>query len=141
MNLQDLQEKIADKVKSLDAFAALPVLREDKGNICADLEAEIAETNFAVVVGGLTFTDTKPNSTLAIGNIGITVSIFENPTFNREGTGHVTINEASQAIVKGLKLFNTGDGLLTNPSIGEINDLGDGVISTVVRLELTNVTL
>ena len=141
MNLQELQEKIADKVKSLDAFAGLPVLAEDKGNIIEDLQAEIAKTSFAVVVGGCRFTDTKPNSSLAIGSITITVSIFENPTFNRAAAKHVTLTEAAQAVVKELKLFNTGDGLLTSPTIGDIQDLGEGVISTACNFELQNVTL
>ena len=39
------------------------------------------------------------------------------------------------------KLFNTGDGLLTSPTIGDIQDLGEGVISTACNFELQNVTL
>ena len=141
MNLQNLQDAITARIREIKLLAGLPVLAEDKGNIIEDLQAEIAKTSFAVVVGGCRFTDTKPNSSLAIGSITITVSIFENPTFNRAAAKHVTLTEAAQAVVKELKLFNTGDGLLTNPTIGDIQDLGEGVISTACNFELQHVTL
>lgn len=141
MDLQVLQDLITSRIKKIELFRDLSVLSEDKGNITVECETAIAKESFAVVVGGLTFSDTKPNSSLAIGDVGLTISLFENPTFNREDPSRPTINSAAQAIVKALKLFNTGDGLLTSPSIGELQDLGEGVISRIVRFSLTNVTL
>ena len=141
MNLQNLQDAITARIREIKRLAGLPVLAEDQGNIIAGRQAEIAKRRFAVVVGGCRFTDTKPNSSLAIGSITITVSIFENPTFNRAAAKHVTLTEAAQAVVKGLKLFNTGDGLLTNRTSGGIPELGEGVIAAACNFELQNVTL
>lgn len=136
MELQELQNRIAERIRAIPLFTGLPIFEEEKGNIIENVEQEIPRSNFCVVVGSITFTDEAPDSTLCYGRSSITVSIFEDPFLNRETAGHPTYLQAAQAVAKALKLFDTGDGHLTSPSISEPQDLGGGVISCTVRFDI-----
>lgn len=136
MDLQELQNKIAERIRSIECLASLPIFEEEKGNIIEKVESEIPRTSFCVVIGSLTFTDEAPDSSLCYGRTTVTVTVFEDPFLNRETAGRPTYLQAAQAIAKSLKLFDTGDGTLTSPTISEPVDLGGGVISCTVRLEI-----
>lgn len=136
MDLQELQNCIAGRVRKIPLLAGLPIFEEEKGNIIENVEQEIARSSFCVVVGSLSFTDEAPDSTLCYGRSSITVSVFEDPFLNRASSGHPTYLQTAQAIAKDLKLFDTGDGHLTSPTISEPQDLGGGVISCTVRFEI-----
>ena len=136
MDLQELQNKIAERIRSIECLASLPIFEEEKGNIIENVESEIPRTSFCVVIGSLAFTDEAPNSSLCYGRTTVTVTVFEDPFLNRETAGRPTYLQAAQAIAKSLKLFDTGDGTLTSPTISEPVDLGGGVISCTVRLEI-----
>lgn len=136
MDLQELKNKIAERVRAIECLASLPIFEEEKGNIIENLEQEIPRSNFCIVVGSLAFSDEAPDSSLCYGRATVTVSIFVDPFLNRETAGRPTYLQAAQAIAKSLKLFDTGDGTLTSPTISEPVDLGGGVISCTVRLEI-----
>ena len=136
MDLQGLQNRIAERVRAIECLASLPIFEEEKGNIIENVETEIPRTSFCVVIGSLAFTDEAPDSSLCYGRTTMTVTVFEDPFLNRETAGRPTYLQAAQAIAKSLKLFDTGDGTLTSPVISEPVDLGGGVISCTVRLEL-----
>lgn len=136
MDLQELQNKVAERIRSIECLASLPIFEEEKGNIIEKVESEIPRSNFCVVIGSLTFTDEAPDSSLCYGRTTVTVTVFEDPFLNRETAGRPTYLQAAQAIAKSLKLFNTGNGTLTSPVISEPQDLGDGVISATVRFEI-----
>lgn len=136
MDLQELQNKVAERVRSIDCLASLPIFEEEKGNIIENVESEIPRSNFCIVIGSVGFTDESPDSSLCYGRTTITISIFEDPLLNRETSGRPTYLQAAQAIAKSLKLFDTGDGTLTSPVISEPQDLGGGVISATVRFEI-----
>ena len=134
MDLQLAQEKIAERVRSIPCLSGMPVFAEELGNIIEKVQQEIAQTNFCVVVGSLAFSDEAPDSTLCYGTASISVAVFEDPFLNRENPSRPTYLKAVQEIAKSLKLFDTGDGILTSPSISEPADLGGGVISCTVKL-------
>lgn len=134
MDLQLAQEKIAERVRGIPCLAGLPVFAEELGNVIEKVQQEIAQTRFCVVVGSLAFSDEAPDSTLCYGTASVVVTVFEDPFLNREDASRPTYLKAAQEIAKALKLFDTGDGLLTSPSIGEPADLGDGIISCTVKL-------
>lgn len=136
MDLQELQNRVAERIRSIECLASLPIFEEEKGNIIENVESEIPRTSFCVVIGSLAFTDEAPDSSLCYGRTTVTVTVFEDPFLNRETAGRPTYLQAAQAIAKSLKLFNTGDGTLTSPTISEPQDLGGGVISCTVRLEI-----
>ena len=136
MDLQELQNKIAERIRSIECLAGLPVFEEEEGNIIENVETEIPRSNFCVVIGSFGFTDEAPDSRLCYGRSTITISIFEDPFLNRETSGRPTYLQAAQAIAKSLKHFDTGDGTLTSPVISEPVDLGGGVISATVRFEI-----
>jgi len=136
MELQELQNRIAARVREIPILAGLPVFEEEKGNVIENVEQEIHQSNFCVVVGSLSFSDEAPDSSLCFGESSIVISIFEDPFLNRETEGRPTYLMAAQAVAKSLKLFDTGDGHLTSPTISEPTDLGGGVISCTVRLKL-----
>ena len=136
MDLQELQNKVAERIRSIECLASLPIFEEEKGNIIENVESEIPRTSFCVVIGSLAFTDEAPDSSLCYGRTMVTVTVFEDPFLNRETAGRPTYLQAAQAIAKSLKLFDTGDGTLTSPTISEPQDLGGGVISCTVRLEI-----
>ena len=136
MELQELQTRIARRVREIPCLAGLPIFEEEMGNVIENVQNEIPRTNFCVVVGSLAFTDEAPDSSLCYGESSITVTVFEDPMLNRETEGHPTYLKAAQEIAKALKLFDSGDGTLTSPTISEPTDLGDGVISCTVRLKL-----
>ena len=136
MDLQELQNKVAERIRSIECLASLPIFEEEKGNIIENVESEIPRTSFCVVIGSLAFTDEAPDSSLCYGRTTVTVTVFEDPFLNRETAGRPTYLQAAQAIAKSLKLFDTGDGTLTSPTISEPQDLGGGVISCTVRLEI-----
>lgn len=136
MDLQELQNRVAERIRSIECLASLPIFEEEKGNIIENVESEIPRTSFCVVIGSLAFTDEAPDSSLCYGRTTVTVTVFEDPFLNRETAGRPTYLQAAQAIAKSLKLFDTGDGTLTSPTISEPVDLGGGVISCTVRLEI-----
>lgn len=136
MNLQELQEKIADGVKNIPLLAGLPVCREDLGNVIENVQTEVAKTNFCVVVGAVGFNDKAPDSKLCFGSTSAVVTVFEYPLLNRKVKGRPTYLMVAQAIAKEMKLFNTGDGLLVTKTIGKPNDLGGGVISCDVTFDI-----
>lgn len=136
MDLQELQNRVAERIRSIECLASLPIFEEEKGNIIENVESEIPRTSFCVVIGSLAFTDEAPDSSLCYGRTTVTVTVFEDPFLNRETAGRPTYLQAAQAIAKSLKLFDTGDGTLTSPTISEPQDLGGGVISCTVRLEI-----
>ena len=136
MNLQDLQRKIADRVRAIPLLAGLPVFEEELGNVVEKVNEEIPRSCFCVVVGALSFTDAAPDSRLCYGNGRIVVHVFEDPMLNRETAGRPTFLNAAQEIAKALKLFDTGDGVLTSPAISLPNDLGGGVVSVTVSLSI-----
>ena len=137
MNLQQLQEKVAERIRSVPALEALPVREEQLGNIIETVQNDILKTRFCVVVGTATFTDEAPDAATCYGSTRIEVSVFEDPELNRRSDGHVTALEAAQEIARALKLFHPEDdgaGTLTSPAISEMRDLGGGVVSLIVTL-------
>lgn len=136
MELQELQNRIASRIRNIPLLAGLPVYEEEKGNIIENVEQEIPRSNFCVVVGSLSFSDEAPDSSLCYGRSSITVSIFEDPFLNRETSTRPTYLQTAQAVAKALKLFDTGDGHLTAPTISEPADLGGGVISCTVKFDI-----
>lgn len=136
MNLQQLQNTVAERIREIPLLAGLPIFEEEKGNVIENVEQEIPRSNFCVVVGAFSFSDEAPDSTLCYGRSSVTVSIFEDPFLNRETAGRPTYLQTAQAVAKALKLFDTGDGHLTSPSISEPQDLGGGVISCTVRFDI-----
>lgn len=136
MELQELQSRIARRIREIPALAGLPVFEEERGNVVENVQQEIPRTSFCVVVGSLTFTDEAPDSRLCYGESAISVSVFEDPLLNRETAGRPTYLRAAQEVAKALKLFDAGDGVLTSPTISEPADLGGGVVSCTVRLKI-----
>ena len=136
MDLQELQNKVAERIRSIECLAGLPVFEEEEGNIIENVETEIPRSNFCVVIGSFGFTDEAPDSRLCYGRSTITISIFEDPFLNRETSGRPTYLQVAQAIAKSLKLFDTGDRALTSPVISVPVDLGGGVISCTVKFEI-----
>ena len=116
MDLQELQTSVAAKIRSLEILRGLPVVEEELGNVIENVQTEVDRTCFCVVVG----------------SASVKIHIFENPTLNRKIKTRPTYLKVAQELTKELKLFNTGDGLLTSPTIGEPQDLGDGVVSVIV---------
>lgn len=136
MELQELQKRIAKRVREIPMLAGLPIFEEELGNVIENVQQEIARTSFCVVIGALGFSDEAPDATLCYGEASVSISIFEDPMLNRDIQGRPTYLSAAQAVAKALKLFDSGDGRLTSPTISEPQDLGDGVISCTVRLKL-----
>lgn len=137
MNLQALQAKIAARVREIPILKDLPIFEEEKGNVIAQIEEEVPRSNFCVVVGTVSFTDKAPDAAICYGDSSIVISVIEDPFLNRETPNRPTFLTAAQEIAKSLKLFDTGDGVLTSPSISEPTDLGSGVVSVTVRLSIT----
>lgn len=137
MNLQALQAKIAEKVRNIPILKDLPIFEEEKGNIVAKIEEEVPRSNFCVVVGTVSFTDTAPDASICYGNSSVAISVIEDPFLNRETPNRPTFLSAAQEIAKSLKLYDTGDGVLTSPSITEPADLGNGVVAVTVRFSIT----
>lgn len=136
MELQDIQRRIAGRIREIPILAGLPVFEEELGNIVESVQQELPRTSFCVVVGSLTFVDEAPDAKTCYGESAINVSVFEDPLLNRETAGRPTYLKAAQEVAKALKLFDTGDGLLTSPTISEPVDLGGGVVSCSVRLKV-----
>lgn len=137
MNLQQLQEAVAAKVRDIPLLNGLPVREEQLGNIIETVQNDVLKTRFCVVVGSATFNDEAPDAASCYGQTRIEVSVFEDPEFNRTIKARPTALAAAQEIAKALKLFHPEDdgaGVLTSPSISEIRDLGEGVISLTVSL-------
>lgn len=134
MNLQTLQSVVAERVRAIPLLAGLPVFEEEKGNVVRAVEEEIARSCFCVVVGGVSFADEAPDSRLCHGTTHVTVSVFEDPLLNRDVNGRPTYLMAAQEVARTLKLFDTGEGVLTSPTVSPPADLGGGVISCTVTL-------
>lgn len=135
MDLQEAQTRIARRVREIPILAGLPVFEEELGNVIENVQQEVARTSFCVVIGSLGFADEAPDARTCYGESSVTVTVFEDPMLNRETKGRPTYLQTAQAIAKELKLFDTGDGRLTSPTISDPQDLGDGVISCTVRLK------
>ena len=136
MNLQTMQERVAARVREIPALAGLPVFEEHKGNIVEKVNQSIAETSFCVVVAAAGFSDEAPDSSTCYGTAAITVTVFEDPFVNRDIIGRPTFTAAAQEIAKALKLFDTGDGHLTSPTISDPDDLGNGTVAVDIRLSV-----
>lgn len=134
MELQAFQERIAARVRQIPLLAGLPVFEEEKGNVVENVRQELGRTSFCVVVGAASFSDEAPDSSLCHGTATVAVSVFEDPFVNRANEGRPTFTAAAQAVAKALKLFDTGDGVLTSPRISDPDDLGGGCVSVTVTL-------
>lgn len=137
MNIQSLQTKIAERVRSIPLLAGLPVIEEEKGNVIKNVNEEVARSCFCVVVGALSFTDEAPDAATCYGRSTVTIHVFEDPMLNRETPERPTYLMTAQAIATELKLYDTGDGVLTSPTIGLPEDLGKGVICSTVTFSIT----
>jgi len=137
MNLQNLQTALARRVREIPLLKGLPVFEEEKGNVIAKIEEEIPRSFFCVVVGAVSFADKAPDAAVCYGEATVAVTVFEDPFLNRETPGKPSFLAAAQEIAKSLKLFDTGDGVLTSPSISEPADVGGGVVAATVRFAVT----
>ena len=136
MDLQRTVDAIVKGVSALPALAGLPVVAEDKGDVVKNVQAEIAKTSFCVVVGAAEFRDEAPDARACYGTAKVVVTVFEKPVVNRSTPGRPTFMSAAQSIARGMKLFDTGEGLLVTKSISLPQDLGAGVVSCEVAFEV-----
>jgi len=140
VNLQTLQEKVAERVRAIPLLASLPVVEEQKGSIIDAVQTAVEKDSFCVVVETATFSDEAPDSTVCYGTARIAVTVFEDPEMNRHNrSARPTAMNAAQEIAKALKLFRPdvpGTGHLTTPSIGAAQEVGEGVISITTTLSV-----
>ena len=139
MDLQKLQESVAERIRGIPLLAGLPVREEQLGNIISTVQDDVEKDRFCVVVCTATFDDEAPDASSCYGTTRIVVTVFEDPELNRARRDGLTFLSAAQAIAKSLKLFRPdvpGAGHLTSPRIEEARDLGDGVISVNVTLSM-----
>ena len=136
MNLQKTVDAVVKGVAALPVLAGLPVIAEDRGDVVKNVQIAIAKTNFCVVVGAAEFRDEAPDAGTCYGTAKIDVTVFESPVKNRAVARRPTFMEAAQAIARGMKLYDTGDGLLVTKSIERPLDLGDGSVSCLVTFEV-----
>ena len=136
MSIQDTQNTIVQAIKALPKFAAIPVFAADLSNIVKNTEQAIAKNHFCIVVDAAAFTDEAPDSAICYGTLKVEISVFEHIVVNRNRNGFITCAIACQALAKNLKLFNTGDGILTNPVISSPQNIGDGIISQQISFNL-----
>lgn len=140
MNLVAVQQKVAERVREIPILSGLPVFAEEFGNVVENVQNAVARQCFCVVVGSPSFSDESPDSSICFGSASVVVSVFENPALNRRVSGRPSYLAAAQEVAKALKLFDTGDGILTSPVIADPTDLGEGVVSVTITLK-TKVTL
>ncbi|MGN0846828.1 MAG: hypothetical protein ACI4RA_05530 [Kiritimatiellia bacterium] len=136
MDLQELQSRVSARVREIPLLVGLPVFDEDRGNVVENVRQEIAKSSFCVVVGALSFTDEAPDASRCYGTARVAISVFEDPMLNRAGAGRPTFLAAAQEIARALKLFDTGDGVLTSPAISAAENVGGGVVALTVTLSL-----
>ena len=136
MTMQDMEKRIVAAIQTTKAFAGIPVFAVDIGDIVKNTEQAIAKNHFCITVDAANFTDEAPDSAVCYGTLKVEISIFEHVIMNRRGENSLTCSVAAQELCKRLKLFDTGDGVLTNPAISSPNDLANGIIAQTLSFTM-----
>lgn len=136
----------AETLSKVECLRELPVIEEDKGDVSKNLEAALAKTRFAVVVGWNGFAprivgDTAPSGR-PFGTATIAVSLFEKPVVNRTNASAPTILAVAREVAVALDNAGTDEmeDLLHLKRITPISELDRGVVSCDVEFE-TSATL
>lgn len=123
------------------ALSALPldnVFAENIGDIVKSLDAAIAKTSRAVVVGFNGFTPTVQKANAIIGKGTLVISVFEKPVVNRAKRSSVrTCFSMACDIARALAHLPNGTSALFFKQITPVKLLDGGVISCDVIFETT----
>lgn len=133
MNLQQLQNTVAEAVRRIPLLAGLPILEEDKGNLVEELNAAVAKMKFAVVVGTATFSSEARSSKQITGTASVEIDVFEQPTLNRAKSNRPTAMCAAQEIARELNIIQCGDGVLVFKSIDNAETIDEETICVPVK--------
>ena len=134
-NLQNAQDAVAAKLRDLAAEFPFEVVTIASGDVAKETAAAIARQNIVAIVGECSFVDETPDAALCHGTASIAVEIGERPAVNRAAPHCITGMELAQLVAKGLKLFDTGNGILVTKRIGETQFLDGGLTSVTVYFE------
>lgn len=146
MTIDTLVKNTADTIREIEICRTLPVLEEDKGNILAKLEEEIAKGSLAIVVGWNGFTPRIGGATapkeLPLGSVTIVVQIYERPVINRANVASPHLLTLAQEIAKALDgvASEDMDDTLHLKKISPVSEIGEDVITCDVEFE-TKATL
>ena len=107
MNINQILEETAETLRGFDWMEGIPVIVEEKSDPDFETEMSIAQQSLCVVVSEDSFRPTVQSADVAdpnsvIGQVTITVSVFEKPVINRADEGATTIKALSRRIGKEL---------------------------------------
>jgi hypothetical protein len=117
LNLRQLQAEL-EAYLHLDAwFIRIPIITEDLGDVVNIADQAVAKLNTCVVVETSEFDDTEPNVPPVRGEVGISISVWENVSINRNPEApQVHASDTAQVILALVKRF-TGSAELNLGSI------------------------
>lgn len=140
--LLEIQEAVADRLRSRSAFAGVPVLTRRKGDILSDIEAALAELGacayvFPPLPRGASANVPGPE----FDRLELRVKIIESPTLNRTGvSAHALMEETLVAVhhwrepVRGMLFYCDGEAVVPDDSAEET--IFDCVFQTAFGLPL-----
>ena len=149
MNIDQILHEIAETLRGFDWMEGVPVIVEELGDPDNATELDIARQSLCVVVGEQTFEPTvqapgpsSPDS--VIGEVSVTVSVFEKPVINRADADHVRIKGLSRRIGKELA-WCQADGMaaplflrrIGPVSLFRLEDNDDSVVTRDVEFHTT----
>lgn len=142
MILDDLIEKTVEEAMKIPCLVGRDVINEKVGDAVAKLQADIAKTRFAVVIGWNGFTNRADSCKTAFGDVSIVASVYERPVVNRKAGSAPALLDAAQEIAKHLNLFtpDRSQSPLVLKRISPVAEIAQGVISCDVEFD-TSVTL
>lgn len=119
LNVRQLQAEIEAYLR-LDAwFLRVPIITEDLGDVVNIADQAVAKLNTCVVIETSEFDDTEGNVRATRGTVGISVSVWENVSINRNSeAATIHASDTAQVLLCLMKHFQGSTELNLGPVYG-----------------------
>lgn len=140
MSIDETVGAAADAIRAMPEMAGIAVIEDRKGDVAARLQAAVAKTRFAVLVGWNGFRARSGSSNTIVGDTSLVVDIFERPAVN--GNAPIHLLDAARAIALAVNLSQPpGQSPIVFEEITPVDEPVPGMVTASVTFKVGNSTL
>lgn len=140
MSIDETVGAAADAIRAMPEMAGIAVIEDRKGDVAARLQAAVAKTRFAVLVGWNGFRARSGSSKTIVGDTSLVVEVFERPAVN--GNAPIHLLDAARAIALAVNLSQPpGQSPIVFEEITPVDEPVPGMVTASVTFKVGNSTL
>ena len=140
MSIDETVGAAADAIRAMPEMAGIAVIEDRKGDVAARLQAAVAKTRFAVLVGWNGFRARSGSSNTIVGDTSLVVEVFERPAVN--GNAPIHLLDAARAIALAVNLSQPpGQSPIVFEEITPVDEPVPGMVTASVTFKVGNSTL